>query len=149
MMARIASWFTAYGRRKLEWLIAIYTVYFGIGLMLPPVSMAPRSFYGALALMSEQSWGAAYFAVGLLHAVALHVNGRAAWTPFARLGALFLNAQVFLAMTIGIAAVNPFSTGVLTYGFLAAGFCGAAIASAAHDCGREIKIWQGGRNGRI
>lgn len=137
----IGAWFTHYASRKLEWLIAGYTIYFGAALMLPPVSMGSANFRGALSLMTEGQWGAVYLLVGILHAVALHINGRSAWTPFARAGALFLNANVFLAMTIGIAEANHFSTGVFTYGFLACGFCGAALASAAHDCGREVKIW--------
>lgn len=150
MINRVGNWFTNYASRKLEWLIALYTVGFGAFLMLPWISMSPRSFRGALAVMGEFSWGGTYLGVGVIHAIALHINGRSAWTPFARAGALFLNANVFLAMTLGIAEVSPVSTGVFTYGFLCFGFCGAAIASAAHDCGRETRIWwEARKHGRI
>jgi len=150
MMERIGAWFTNYGSRKLEWLISIYTIYFGSALMLPPTSMATNSFRGVLSTMGEPTWGGIYLMVGIIHAISLHVNGRSAWTPFARLGALFLNANVFLAMTFGLAETNPYSTGVITYGFLAMGFCGAAIASACHDCGREVRIWwEGRKHGRL
>lgn len=143
--AAIIRWFTHYPQRRLEWLLALYTVWFGGMLCLPVPSMNPDSFIGALSYMSETSWGVAYVMVGLLHNVALHINGRAAWTPFARLAALALNANVFLAMALSLMPVNPVDTGVLTYGFIAIGFCGAAIWSAAQDCGREVKIWRKGR----
>ena len=146
MMQRIFGWFTHFRMRRLEWLLAIYTVFFGAALMLPPVSMASGSFVWLLAAMPESTWGALYFIVGTLHAMALHVNGRAAWTPFARLAALTLNSQVFLAMALYLTKSNPFGTGVITYGFIAIGFCGTCIAAAAYDCGKEIAIWRGQRN---
>lgn len=136
------QWFTRFSERRLEWALAIYTLFFGLFLILPPASMNTRSFTAALSFMPEWKWGLLYAAVGVLHNAALHVNGRAAWTPFARLGALFLNSQAFLGLALGIARANPWSTGVFTYAFFGIGFCGAAIYTAALDCGREIKIWQ-------
>lgn len=141
MLSRI-MWFTHYPERKLEWTLAIYTLFFGLFLILPAMSMNTRSFTAALAFMPEPAWGAAYIVVGIIHNIALHINGRAAWTPFARLLALFLNSQVFLGLALGVGTSNPWSTAVFTYGFFAAGFCGAAIFTAAVDCGREFKIWQ-------
>ena len=117
-------------------------------LCLPVPSMTSIGFTVALDLMPEWAWGAIYVAVGIVHNLALHVNGRAAWTPFARVAALLLNSQVFFALALKIAEVNPWSTGVFTYGFFAFGFCGVAIFTAAYDCGREIKIWRK-RNGRV
>ena len=147
MLSRF-PWFTHYASRKLEWLISIYTTWFGVMLALPMMSMTSASFIGALALFSETTWGMIYAAIGLLHCYSLHINGMAPWTPFARLGALFLNANAFLAMALSLIPANPWGTGVMTYGFLAIGFCGAALYSAAQDCGREIKIWRMGRNGK-
>lgn len=147
MLSRF-PWFTAYSTRKLEWLLAIYTLYFGTMISLPPHSMSAASFKSALLIMPEWAWGLIYIVVGVLHNLALHVNGRAAWTPFARLAALFLNSQVFLGLALGIAQVNPWSTGVFTYGFFAFGFCGAAFYTAGLDCGREVKIWRA-QHGRI
>lgn len=141
MLSRFA-WFTNYPARKLEWMISIFTVYFGLLLMLPVQSMTSASFILALAIMGEAVWGLIYAAVGAFHCVALHVNGRAWWTPFARLAALFLNANAFLAMSFSLAPANPWGTGVHIYGFFAVGFCGAATYSAGIDCGKEIKIWR-------
>lgn len=137
------TWFTHYRTRRLEWSLATYTLFFGLALLLPWPSMASLSFLTVLGLMSETSWGLVYTAVGLCHMMSLHINGRAAWTPFARLAALFLNSQVFLALAVGLMPANPLGTGVLTYGFMAVGFCGPAMAAAAFDCGREYKIWRG------
>ena len=147
MMVRIpaiglARWFTHFGKRKLEWLLALYTCGFGIWLLLPPDSMNIRSFATALRFLREGEWGAIYACVGACHALALHINGRAAWTPFARLAAVFLNSQVFLAITAGIYPSNPWGTGVFTYGFLGIGFCGVCMVSAAVDCGKEVKVWR-------
>lgn len=135
-------WFTRYKDRKLEWLLAFYTLWFGLWVSLPPHSMSGPSFEEALAIAPEWIWGVVYSLVGVVHIISLHVNGRGWWTPFARLFALFLNSQVFLALTIGLAQQNPWGTGVGNYVFIAFGFCGAAFYSASLDCGQEIKIWR-------
>lgn len=142
MIRYMAGWFTHFDRRKCEWLLALYTLGFGVWLLLPVDSMSPVSFDRALGFMAEARWGAIYAAVGTCHCWALHVNGRAAWTPFGRLGAVFLNSQVFLAITLGVYPSNPWGTGVFTYGFLGIGFCGVCMVSAAVDCGREVKVWR-------
>lgn len=132
--------FTKFRSRKLEWFLALYTLCFGLWLLLPACSMG-ESFASALAYMSETQWGQVYAVIGALHLIALHVNGRGAWTPFARLLAVLINSQVFLAIALNLIPYNPWSTGVFTYGFLSLGFCGVCIISAAADCGHEIKIW--------
>lgn len=138
----VGSWFTSFGKRKLEWMLAIYTLGFGIWLLLPATSLNPSSFANALYFMDEGTWGAIYAIVGAFHLFALHVNGRAAWTPFGRLGAVTLNSQVFLAITVGVFPSNPWGSGVFTYGFLGIFFCGVCVISAAMDCGNEYKIWR-------
>ena len=140
-------WFTNYSARRLEWSIAMYTLAFGIFLMLPGGSMVSPGFSLTLDLLNEQQWGMVYLVVGVVHSIALHINGRAAWTPFARLIVMILNSQAFLAMALSVWSVSPWSTGGFTYGFVAIGFCGPAIVSAAYDCGRELRIWRGKRGG--
>ena len=141
------KWFTHFSGRRLEWCLAIYTVTFGVWIALPSESMSSPGFRSALSLMTEREWGALYIVVGMIHNIALHVNGRAAWTPFARVGAVFLNGQVFLAMALAIAQSSPWSSGVLTYGFFSTFFCGVALIAAAQDCGRELRIWKERRDG--
>lgn len=143
MLSRI-PWFTRYKDRKLEWLLAFYTLWFGLGVSLPPHSMSSPSFEGALAMAPEWAWGLVYTVVGVAHIVSLHINGRGGWwTPFARLFAIFLNSEIFLALTFGLVPSNPWGT----YSFSAFGFCGAAFYSAALDCGHEIKIWRAQNGG--
>lgn len=148
MLSRF-PWFTNYAQKKLEWLIAIYTVWFGLWLLGPWDAMNSTSFSTVLSYASERTWGLVYVTVGILHNYALHVNGRAAWTPFVRTAALLLNCNVFLAMTVGLVHVFPGGTGVATYSFMVFGFCGSALWSSASDVGREIKVWRKRRHGRI
>lgn len=145
MLSRF-EWFTNYGTRKLEWMLAIYTVYFGVWLIMPWQSMSGESFSNALSFIPESGWGTLYITVGIVHNTALHVNGRGWWTPFVRSTALFMNASVFLALSLNIASINPGGTGVATYTFIVFGFCGTAFFTAAQDCGRELKIWRHKRN---
>ncbi|WP_072296157.1 hypothetical protein [Paracoccus sp. SM22M-07] len=144
-MSILSWWFTNFRQRRLEWCIALYTVGFGAFLMLPFVSFATAGYRGVLTLMSEFSWGLVYLLTGILHNVALHVNGRAAWTPFARVVTLFLNSQVFLAFALAFAHSNPAGSGVFTYAVIATLFCWVALWAAGEDCGREYKIWKEGR----
>ncbi|MFS4437862.1 hypothetical protein ACMA5I_06590 [Paracoccaceae bacterium GXU_MW_L88] len=139
----MTSFFTHYPRRKLEWAIALYTVYFGAALLLPRTSMASYEFGSVLHILPEALWGCVYIAVGLIHNVALHVNGRGCWTPFARLAALSLNSQVFLALSLASAHSNAVSMSAITYFGVTIFFCGPAIWAAAGDCGREIAIMRG------
>ena len=121
---------------------------FGLFLMLPPVSFATTGYHGVLGYLPEFWWGVLYAVTGMLHNVALHINGRAAWTPFARLVTLILNSQVFLAMALAFAHHNPWGSGVFTYGAVSTLFCMIALVAAAEDCGREFKIWKEARNAR-
>lgn len=143
------SWFTNFAARRLEWVLSFYTIYFGALLLMPPISMSSRSFAYTTYVMSENKWGLLYFTVGCLHAIALHINGRAAWTPFARLASLFINSQVLLALSVSLARVDVWATGPHTYGFIGLVFCGVAMYSAAFDCGREYSIWRGQRRGQL
>ena len=137
------GWFTHYRVRRLEWSLSIFTVVFGAVLILPHVSMATPGYSPVLSMLGERDWGLVYAVTGLCHMMALHVNGRGAWTPFARLGALLVNSQVLLAMSLAFAQGNILGTGTITYGGLAVIFCGPAIWSSALGCGNEIAIWRG------
>ena len=139
----MTPWFTHYRVRRLEWSLSIFTVVFGAVLILPHVSMATPGYSPVLSMLGERDWGLVYAVTGLCHMMALHVNGRGAWTPFARLAALLVNSQVLLAMSLAFAQGNILGTATITYGSLAVIFCGPAIWSAALDCGNEIAIWRG------
>lgn len=141
LLNQLAKFFTHFEGRKLEWFLSIYTLVFGILVALPPVSMASNSFTGTLFLMSETTWGLCYAFAGALHMYALHINGRAFWTPLVRALALAVNSQVFLALSLSLTPANAWGTGVITYAAL---FCACLLAlwAAAKDCGDELKIWR-------
>ena len=63
-MFRNVSWFTHYSQRRLEWLLAFYTLFFGVMISMPPDSMTSSGFTMALALMPEWGWGTIYIVVG-------------------------------------------------------------------------------------
>ncbi|AXC50082.1 hypothetical protein DRW48_10590 [Paracoccus suum] len=147
MLSRI-RWFTKFPERKLEFGLAFYTLGLGLWLARPGLSFSGSAgFSGVTSIMREDYWAALFICVGSLHAYALHINGRAAWTPFARLVALFVNGLVLFNLAFGFWLYTPLSSGVYTYGFMAFGFCGMAIYAAAKDCGREIAIWRSRVNG--
>lgn len=141
-MTRFFAWFTHYPSRKLEWAIAWFTLLLGVWLLLPAEAMNTRSYNSALFLMSETQWGLTYLTAGIVHNIALHINGRAAWTPLGRFVALVLNSQVFLALALNLWNSNPWGLGGFTYTFFSIGFCGPALVAAGLDCGRELKIWR-------
>ena len=147
MLSRF-KWFTKYQERKLEFGLALYTLGFGLWLAIPGLSFAGSAgFDGVTSIMGERLWSALFVCVGAIHAYALHINGRAAWTPFARLAALLCNGVVLFNLAFGFWLYTPLSSGVYTYGFMAFGFCGMAIVAAAKDCGREIAIYRSRKNG--
>lgn len=137
------SWlFTNFSNKRLEWCLALYCVWIGTGMLLPPVTLGATTFRVALQYATETGWGGTFLASGILHMFALHINGRAAWTPFLRAAALAVSSQTFLAFALSLAPVSMFGMSFLTYLFFAIVFCGVAFSSAAFDCGREIKIWR-------
>lgn len=133
---------THYQKRKLEWSLALYTAWFGGMLLLPANSMATPAYDVVLAYMDETQWGIVYGCVGVAHCTALHINGRAWWTPIVRLIALSINCLVFLGLCLGFSHDNLLGTATLTYGFIGVWMCGAGLLTAAEDCGRELAIWR-------
>lgn len=130
-----------YHNRRLEWALAFYLLYIGAFLALPPLQMSSPSYRAVLDRASEGSWALTFLLEGLLLYFALQVNGRAAWTPFLRAGALFISAQTFLVFAMSLSQV-ALGMSFATFLFISLGFCGIAFSTAAYDCGREIKIWR-------
>lgn len=142
------TFFTHFQQRKLEWALAVSTSLFGALIALPMESMRTPGYKPVLDIMPEMWWGLTYMAAGVTHIYALHINGRAWWTPFARLFALFISMQVFTAFAFGFSKGNAWSTATLWYGIVAVIYCGTALWYAALDCGKEYKIWIVDRKGR-
>lgn len=135
--------FTNYNKRKLEWGLAFYTLLYGIFLLFPFVSMASPAYIAVLSILTETQWGFVYVLTGVLHIIALHINGKRWWTPFARLSVLFLNTQAYMCLFLGFLKVSLFSTAVINYGLIVFVLFIPAMLTAAKDCGHEIAIMRG------
>lgn len=139
-------WFTHFKERRLEFITAVYTVATGAFLALPVTSMNTSvGVAHATEFMAERVWAGVFVALGLASLWALHVNGRAAWTPHARLATSGLSMLAFAALASAFLAAQPQSLGVCAYALSAFLFCGNCVLSAARDVGQEISRRRGVR----
>lgn len=133
---------TNYEKRRLEWGIAITTTGFGLWLLAPMASMDSAAYLQLRAWLSEPAWGLFFLDTGGLHAIALQINGRRWWTPFARAGMLILNAFAYLFFAAGFYTVDPASTAVYIYGPLMTFLLMSALHTAAQDCYRAWMLYR-------
>lgn len=110
-----------FARRKMEVFFACLTSGFGYWLLFPSQAMASPALQALTDMASEGMWGGMFLTNGLAHCVWLAVNGARWWSPIVRFGAAFGAACLYLIWCAGFAAHDPNSTGVYTYGALAAG----------------------------
>ena len=108
-------------RRKLEVFFAFLTTGFGIWLLFPSAAMGSPGQMEALELMSESAWGWLFLSNGLMHVSWLAVNEKRSVSPILRFWAAFGAGCLYLLWCFSIAAYDPISTGVFTYGALSAG----------------------------
>lgn len=119
--------------RKLEIFFAGLTTGFGAWLLFPSTAMSSPALAEVLAMMSEAMWGAMFLTVGAAHCVWLAVNGARWWSPLVRFWAAYAAGGIYAIWCVNIAAYDPYSTGVFTYGMLAVGSwacCGFAWRDA-------------------
>lgn len=108
-------------RRKLEVFFAALTAGFGLWLLFPSIAMDSPALIHARDMASEGAWGGMFLSNGLAHCVWLAVNGARWWSPIVRFGAAFGSGSLYLIWCVSIAAYDPVSTGVYTYGALSVG----------------------------
>ena len=68
--------------------------------------------------MPEAAWAGLFLTNGFTHCVWLAVNGARWWSPIIRFWAAFMAGSLYLLWCANIAAFDPASTGVFTYGAL-------------------------------
>lgn len=124
---------THFKDRKIEWWFALQTAGFGLFLMSPAPSMDSIAFTKLVGWMPEYEWGLLFLATGLLHVMALAINGRRWWTPFVRFGMTSLNMVTYAAFMLGFAGIDPWTTAVWTYGPSILSAAGLCIYGAAKD----------------
>lgn len=145
MFSRI-RWFTRYEGRKLEYATSAHMVGFGAFLLAPTESMLGSLGIEASArLLLEQEWGALFFFLGAACLVALHVNGRGWWTPFARMSCFGAAMVAHVAISSGFVTYQPSNPATFVFLSLAFLFCGEGFLVASRDAGREISRWRRGR----
>ena len=116
-------------QRRLEIFIAGMAFWFGVWLLLPMTSMRTAGYAALLRMMSEDQWGMIYLLNGLNHGLALAINGSRWWSPLIRWIASFSSMSLGIVWGSGFYAVDPASTAVFMYFFVAAvggGWCAAA-----------------------
>ena len=121
-------------RLVIERLACVYGV--GMGLWLvwhQHEAMSTRAYAGVLDTASPMQWGVAWVVLAAIHRFAIHINGRAWWTPFLRLAALSLHLFIALSFFLGFLTTVPESTAVVSYGMLV-----AALAFAAWEAWMDI-----------
>lgn len=93
--------------------------------------------YGALlAVASEVVWGCIAVAHGVVHGIALWINGRRRWTPVPRLISTATGCAFYAAVAAGFCHTFPMGAqAVMVYTAISLGYL---LASAA--CGRDIAV---------
>lgn len=139
------KWFSSYSTRKLEWGVSVQMAGFGAFFLLPPISLrGSLGLEAAQELMDEASWGVLFLSLGCASMWFLHVDGRAAWTPFARMASML---GCILALVVFSHGFLPWSPGA--YWFLSSAFLlfGNGFLAASRDAGQEIRFWRHGGGG--
>ena len=124
-------------QRRLEWWLAAYTIVWGLFLIAAPGAFDPPSYVVARLWAPPLVWGCAAATIGLFHAWALYIDGRAFWSAYVRTLATICNAAVFTLMFAAmIAAVwHGFAPASATVAIYAAPVWASICAFwvAAHD----------------
>ena len=129
----------SFERRKLEVFFAVLTAGFGVWLLFPSVAMGSPGLADVRGIMSEAKWGWLFLTVGLAHCVWLAVNGARWWSPLVRFWAAYAAGGIYAVWCVNIAAYDPSSTGVFTYGMLGAGSW-ACCVFAWHDALTAMRV---------
>lgn len=127
-------------KRAIEWGFALFTLGFGMWLIMPGVSMRGLAFENIRHVMAERDWALWFIFTGTSHLMSLWVNGRRDWTPFVRVGMSILAIIPYAILGGGFFLYNPVSTAVFTYWF---GCCGAGLVCvycATKDAVHAVEI---------
>lgn len=104
-----------YATRSLEAYLAVMDILFGVLVVLPMWDTMEPGIYARLLdiIPNEAVWGAILAGRGLLHAIALRINGRAWWTPFARAACSGISAIFWCLFLVAILSAHPFVPGLV------------------------------------
>lgn len=138
------QWFTAYDRRKAEWLTALHTTGFGLFLGLPMQSMTHTpGLRAAASIIPEWGWAWLFGGVGIALIQALHLTTTAWWATFLRAGLMLAAMGLYLGFGTPFARVAPYSPATFTYFSFALLFCGGGFIASCREVGQVIAEWRG------
>lgn len=104
-----------YRIRHAEVFTALGCLVMGAWLLRDVESMATATYGQLLAMASEQTWGAIFLLLGIIHGLSLYINGARWWTPFFRLATCVGGVALYGAFVLGFWIASPNTTAVPAY----------------------------------
>ncbi len=129
--------------RRLDYALALFMIVYGGFVLQPAESMASPNYEILIGWGSEFFWGFAILMVGLIQGAAIYINGRKAWTPYARIATNYLASITWVSIALGIGAIDPWSTGVVIHIMLAVAHVYCAVTAARDATKRAIAQYGG------
>ena len=121
--------------RPLEWFLAGLSIFWGVTALMTPGVVALSPVLLIAEDLGTPPMAALSMALGVIHMVALLVNGTATWTPFVRLLATASNAGLFAWIAMMALSASPLGPSAMNYAFFASGFMWCSWA-AGQDVAR-------------
>lgn len=125
--------------RKMEWWYAFITLGFGIWLSFPQDAMATRAYTQLVGWMPEDDWAKMFGLTGLIHLLALYINGSRWWTPLLRFTVLVINALAYAVISAGFWAFYWPTTATYTYAAISIGGM-VCVYAAAWDATHAVRV---------
>lgn len=126
--------------RIFEWWLAANTFGFGVFLGAGVPSMDSPAFAQLVAWLPEAAWAAFFAVTGLLHLIALAINGRRWWTPFVRSGTTALNLTAYVFFGVGFLLLDPSSTAVYSYTVMIGSAAAICFFRAVKDAVHALEV---------
>lgn len=127
--------------RALEWHLAAFSAIFGVWVGSPETAFAAPNLQVALRLFPESVWAMLFAGVGMLHLVALGINGAAWWTPFVRVLAASLNLFFFAVFTAAVWEYDHRAAVVAVYSGAVVAPLVTIVFKALRDCFLMKRAW--------
>lgn len=106
---------SVYQIRQAEIFAALGCIIMGLWVIAPWSSMATPAYDSLLMMASEFSWGLIFLLNGVIHALALYINGSRWWTPFFRIFACVGALTLYACFTTGFYLSSRHTTAIPAY----------------------------------